>query len=220
MTKRKTPDKTKPATSQNPNVLQLVLGVDGINREMSRSEVCARVATRGHMNATAMRAYAGFDKEEMSITDLATEIRSNGEAVVAGDLSRVEMMLMGQFLTLDTLFANLAQRSGRQEYLKNMETFMRLALKAQGQARATAEALALIKNPMPYIKQANIAQGHQLVNNGVPAHAGNSYSEQSKLLEADDGKCSTGLDGGASIEAGSGNSAVAALGQIDRANVG
>jgi len=67
---------------------------------------------------------------------------------------------------------------------------MRLALKAQAQARATAETLSVIKNPMPYIKQANIANGPQQVNNGkstqyAQAHApaGNSQTLQNELLE-------------------------------------
>ncbi len=70
---------------------------------------------------------------------------------------------------------------------------MRLALKAQAQARSTAEALALLKNPQPYIRQANIANGHQQVNNtyasasahtGIPTGAKNFESAQNRLLEA------------------------------------
>ena len=72
---------------------------------------------------------------------------------------------------------------------------MRLALKAQAQAqaRSTAEALALLKNPMPYIKQANMTTGPQQVNStyaGTPSHsgiqsgAGNSRSEPNKLLDS------------------------------------
>jgi hypothetical protein len=65
---------------------------------------------------------------------------------------------------------------------------MTLALKAQAQCRSTIEALALVKNPMPYIKQVNIANGPQQVNNGAaPAgaitHAEENKSEQTKLLE-------------------------------------
>ena len=70
---------------------------------------------------------------------------------------------------------------------------MRLALKAQAQvqARSTAEALALLKNPMPYIKQANMTTGPQQVNStyaGTPSHsgiqagAGNFQSAPNKLL--------------------------------------
>lgn len=106
------------------------------------------------------------------------ELRKAGEEVAGGDMSRVEKMLMHQALTLDVIFNNLAQRSHRQDSFKGIEVFMRLALKAQAQARSTAEALALLKNPMPYIRQANIAQGPQQINNGT-ASANTDISTQS-----------------------------------------
>jgi hypothetical protein len=61
---------------------------------------------------------------------------------------------------------------------------MRLAFKAQSQCRATLETLATIKNPpVLFAKQANIAAGHQQVNNGIPAPSGAREigNEQSKL---------------------------------------
>ena len=171
----------KPATTKNlanPDILQVHEGLEGIKKPMSESEIAARLSTRGYMTAHAHRAYAGFSKEMVSVTDIDAELRANGDAVVAGDLGRVERMLIAQAITLDTMFANLAERSTRQEYMKNTEIYLRLALKAQSQCRATAEALALMKNPQPYIRQANIAQGPQQVNNsyasalphqGIPA---------------------------------------------------
>ena len=48
------------------------------------------------------------------------------------------------------------------------ETYMRMALKAQSQCRATLKTLANIKNPpVVFARQANIAQGPQQVNNGM-----------------------------------------------------
>jgi hypothetical protein len=67
---------------------------------------------------------------------------------------------------------------------------MRLALKAQGQCRATLETLAAIKNPpVVFAKQRNISHGHQQVNNGAApltsthasANAAKPESEQTKL---------------------------------------
>jgi hypothetical protein len=53
------------------------------------------------------------------------------------------------------------------DHLDASERFMRLALKAQSQCRSTIESLAEIKNPssVAFVKQANIAKGHQQVNN-------------------------------------------------------
>ena len=124
----------------------------------------------------------------MEVPDLVTEMRKAGDEIVEGNMGRVERMLANQAMTLDAIFNDMAQRSGRQDSFKGIEVLMRLALKAQAQARSTAEALALLKNPMPYIKQANIAHGHQQINNGQQATgAGNSQSEPNKLLEAQHG---------------------------------
>jgi hypothetical protein len=84
--------------------------------------------------------------------------------------------------------------------------YLRLALKAQGQCRATLETLAMIKNPHPvaFVRQANIAHGPQQVNNGLaepgePSRAGKTKNQQNKLLEVQSGerldteaKCATG----------------------------
>ena len=52
------------------------------------------------------------------------------------------------------------------EYIEATERYMRLALKAQGQCRATLETLAAIKNPpVVFARQANFANGPQQVNN-------------------------------------------------------
>ena len=100
---------------------------------------------------------------------------------------------------------------------------MRLALKAQAQARSTAEALALLKNPMPFIKQANMTTGPQQINNayaGAPPHsctqsgAGNIQSQPNKLLEADHGQR---MDIGAQGAASRVNQAVETVEAVHRA---
>ena len=90
-------------------------------------------------------------------------------------------MLANQAMTLDAIFNNMAQRSHSQETFKGIEVLMRLALKAQAQARSTAEALALLKNPQPYIRQANMTTGPQQVNNaytGKPLHVIRSQTRE------------------------------------------
>lgn len=111
------------------------------------------------------------------------------KAVKAGDLSSVEETLVAQAAMLNHLFLDLARRSHMNlgEYINAAERYMRLALKAQSQCRATLETLAAIKNPTLVIaKQANISSGPQQVNNGV-ARAGNLESVPNGLLEANGG---------------------------------
>jgi hypothetical protein len=92
-------------------------------------------------------------------------------------------MLMIQAHTLDAIFNNLAQRAASAKLLSQLEQYMRLALKAQSQCRATLESLAAIKNPpIVYAKQANIANGPQQINNGIqPQRARENEIEQTQL---------------------------------------
>ena len=157
--------KGKEKTLPDPNALRVEVQPDD-----NHTEKLAALATDGALTAITLRAYAGGGKD-LGVTELLAAMRKAGDETVAGNMGRFERVLTHQFLTLDALFNNLAQRSGRQESFKGIEVLMRLALKAQSQARATAETLALMKNPMPYIKQANIAHGPQQVNNGaIPEH--------------------------------------------------
>ena len=111
-------------------------------------------------------------------------------------------MLVSQATALQTIFTGLARRAQSQEYQKNLEAFLGLALKAQAQSRATISALVDLKYPRQatFVKQANIAHGPQQVNNGgaggelrdqyaqARTPAEQSKPEQNKLLEADHGQ--------------------------------
>lgn len=65
------------------------------------------------------------------------------------------------------------------EDIDAIEIYLRLGLKAQAQCRATIQTLSEMKNPRPvaFVKQANIANGPQQVNNGVPAPGPPSRAE-------------------------------------------
>jgi hypothetical protein len=170
----------------SPEILKFHNGEHSLTEDMTQSQIYAALSARSYLTAHVLRDYSGVEKGVIQTFDMAKELMLAGNEVVGGDLGRIERTLTSQFLTLDAIFANLAERSKRQEYMKQMETYLRLALKAQAQARATAETLALLKNPQPYIKQANIAQGHQQVNNvyaNTSAHSDKSAMPDKKALE-------------------------------------
>lgn len=87
--------------------------------------------------------------------------------VKGGDLTKIEEMLLSQAVALELMFTSLARRAKAQEQLLQYETHMRFALKAQNQSRATLQALIQLKQPSQttFVKQANIAHGHQQINN-------------------------------------------------------
>ena len=100
-----------------------------------------------------------------------TKILSQQTAdVVSGNMTRPEAMLLSQAHTLDALFNSLVMKGLGQSHMPHYESFLRLAYKAQSQCRSTLQTLSDIKNPsVVYAKQANITNGNQQINNGVPA---------------------------------------------------
>lgn len=153
-----------------------------------RAEVATRAPT---INAMAALRFAGIVGEQAPDA-LALEIGARIKEVIGGDMREPERMLMGQAVALQTIFANLASRAAMNvgEYMGATEIYLRLALKAQSQCRATLETLVTLKNPPVVIaKQANVTTGPQQINNGVaPPRAGEFPNEPNKLLEAQHGQ--------------------------------
>lgn len=126
----------------------------------------------------AWRVIAAAEKtsgigELIDTPGMLAALRAQGAAINAGDMSRVEAMLVNQATALQSLFARLIERGVAQDSLPQYEAHMRLALKAQAQSRATLETLANVRNgPVIYARQANVAAGAPMqVNNGLPAGA-------------------------------------------------
>jgi len=146
--------------------LVLTEGQMGLTSKMTGSQLGAKTAALGVASSQTAAAYSPqFNGERVEVNDMIAEVSEVALAVAKNKMAGVETMLVSQMIALDAMFNNLAQRAYKAEYMNNLETYTKLALKAQAQARCTAEALAMMKNPQPYIKQANIAQGHQQVNN-------------------------------------------------------
>ncbi len=93
-------------------------------------------------------------------------LKEQSEASQLGELSNVEAMLINQATALQAMFVRMCEQATDQSMRPNFEAFMRLALKAQAQCRATLETLATIKNPtIVYANQANVTTGPQQINN-------------------------------------------------------
>lgn len=122
--------------------------------------------------------------DEIDTPTMLETLRDQAAAVQRGDMSHAEGMLINQASSLQALFVRLSERAMEQAHMPNLEGFMRMALRAQSQCRATLETLAAIKSPpVIFAKQANIANGHQQINNGAPSRALENGNQQSKLSE-------------------------------------
>jgi hypothetical protein len=158
--------------------------------------------------------------DEIDTPTLLATLRDQAAAVQGGDLAHAEAMLINQASSLQALFVRLAERAIEQSQMPNLEGFMRLALRAQSQCRATLETLAAIKNPpIVYARQANVTTGPQQINNGTaaPMRAREIENEQSQLSG---GTHELLPDTRASGNASRVNPALETVGEIDRAEVG
>lgn len=157
--------------------------------------------------------------DEIDVPGMLETLRDQAAAVQRGDLAQAEAMLINQASALQALFVRLSERAMEQSHMPNLEGFMRMALRAQSQCRATLETLAAIKNPpIVYARQANVTTGPQQVNNGIPAPS------QAREIESEQTQLSGGShellpDARASGEASRTNPTLEALGEIDRAEV-
>lgn len=165
---------TKKKTEQKVSVVDK-------KKEIDRNDKIARTFTLPTVKASMTLERW---QSELDFGALNTELVKQVEAVNNGDMERPEAMLLCQAHTLDELFNQLAQRAFGQTHMGHYESFLRLAFKAQAQCRTTLQTLSDIKNPsVVYAKQANINNGNQQINSGVPApRTENNKSQHNELL--------------------------------------
>lgn len=165
------------------------------------------------MNAVTAVAYSRT-MGELDLTECMAALIVETQRVQSGNMGGPEAMLTAQAMTLNAMFTQLSYHSSKMTIVDQIDRFTRLALKAQGQCRATLETLAAIKNPPTvFARQANIVHGPQQVNNSVIlARAEKQQTEQFKVLEAHGER----LDLGAASTAGAGDQALATVGTRNR----
>ncbi len=183
-------DKFK-AALPDPNKIQIA----GKPNE-TEEEGVSRAATMPSVGAAVtISAYSKKYGEHSTINGLTPAIREQINAVRAGDLNRAEAMLIAQAHSLDAIFNELAQLAAANmgEYMNAVDIYLRLALKAQCQCRATLETLAEIKFPKSatFVRQQNVGINQQVNNHEAalndpraPARE-DSLNSENKLLEQD-----------------------------------
>lgn len=211
-------DRKEVATKPNALILRAEKG-------QTQSEAIAHAALRPSINAAmVMQSYQGnIGGIVVDINALVNGLADSCKAVNDGDLATMEAMLISQATALQTIFTSLARRAQTQKYQQNLEAFLGLALKAQAQSRATISALVDLKYPRPatFVKQANIANGPQQVNNGAieqtDSHARQLQTEQNKLLEGSYDTVTQRMDSREAQTSERSNPAVEAVGKVHRA---
>jgi hypothetical protein len=195
-------------------------------RKESRAVLLAKAAASAHFTgaAVAVAFSQGVFGRDVSLVDTISVLADKIGEMRHSGLRETEVLLLSQAVALNAIFTELSTRAAAnmRERLGDMDRYLRLALKAQSQCRATLETLAVIKNPPTvFARQANIAQGPQQVNNAVllpsgdaqlRARAGNQETGQIELLEAHGER----LDSETARATSAGDKAMAPMGAIHR----
>lgn len=191
-----------------------------INKEEGKSEI--RMVTESQLSPAVLNAltFKGISQsisDDVDLTEAVEVMKEKSEKIIAGDLSELESALYTQVVCLNSIFSAMTLRSAANlgNSIKLTEAYMRLALKAQAQCARTAEILAAIKNPpIVYAKQANIAQGHQQINNGnLPPCAREKNENSANELLSEDNHAA--LDTRGTVETGATHQEMAAVETIN-----
>lgn len=221
--------KTKPAASENspeaPRLTRKQVQSSTADTDEAKAINYAKLIISPEM--ASFRVITNREREDLmaqlDTPSLISALREQTQAVHRGDMKAAEAMLMNQATALQSLFVKLTETGLQAGLLRQQETALRLALKAQSQCRATLETLSNIKNPpIVYAKQANVTTGPQQINNGVPSSTQNApastqqkKSQKNKLKELQHEQTQW-LDTGTSGAAGSAHSPAKAMAEIHR----
>lgn len=176
-------------------------------------EVFARATLSPVMTAAQTKSKFRNEGAGFEVADLMVVLDQQVSKALDGTkLDEAQRMLTGQAYALDTIFNMLAIRAANSIEKDDawVELFMKMALRAQSQSRATWLAVSEIRNPRlaNIVNQANISAGHQQVNNHVEKEI-----SPNELLEKEEHER---MDFGAQGAAGNAHSTVEAVGAVNR----
>jgi hypothetical protein len=176
MTKRKAASVAKPSDGLVPPGGKPTLEV-----QQAKGENAGRTLARVAVDPTVRHAFniglftAGMlgKDGQPDLMETAPVLGEQIASVVGGDLALASRILVSQAVSLDAMFTELARRSSLNmgDYLDASDRYMRLALKAQSNCRATLEALAKLHQP----REQTVKHVH--VNDGGKAVVADSFHQ-------------------------------------------
>lgn len=114
---------------------------------------------------TAINFATGIAGGQVDINESVAVLKASAAAIHTGDMREPEALLMSQAIALNAIFAETTRRSALNmgQHPGAAADYMRMAMRAQSQCRATIETLGALKNPPAvFAKQANIATNQQI----------------------------------------------------------
>jgi hypothetical protein len=161
-------NKSKPAAKAKPeggNVLE-VDAKDGEERELLMARIALEPGTRHAAVSSNFAAGIFSDNHQTPIKSGVTVMGDAMAQARAGDKALASNLLAAQAMALDSMFTELARRSAANlgHYIDAADRYMRLALKAQSNCRATLEALAKLHQPREQtVKHVHVNEGGQAI---------------------------------------------------------
>jgi hypothetical protein len=166
MTARKS--KTKVSDPAAPTPLEVIVQKDETKRQAIARKLTGPFTRHGLVaGEVCARLVGSFDNAaKPDLVEYATAIMDRAEKAATGDLKASSVLLMAQALSLDGIFAEYARIAlvNVGSHMDASERYMRLALKAQANSRATLEALARLHQPREQtVRHVHVNEGGQAV---------------------------------------------------------
>lgn len=167
MTQQKSKAKAPAAAKEKPDNNLRAAKRDGETQFKATARVMLRPDIRHGLTAAQLFQAQMTDTDfAPGLGDYADAIGQTADKAANGDLAFASRMLAAQAMTLDSIFAEMARRMAINmgEYLGAMESYARIAMKAQAGSRAAIEALAKLHQPREQtVRHVHVNEGAQAV---------------------------------------------------------
>ncbi len=160
--------KAKASDPAAPTPLNVDVRPDETSRQAIARKLTGPFTRHGFVTAEACsRLGESFDSaDKPGLTEHAWAIKDRADKAATGDLEASSALLMAQALSLDSIFTEYARIAlvNVSKHIDAAERYMRLALKAQANSRATLEALAKLHQPREQtVRHVHVNEGGQAV---------------------------------------------------------
>jgi hypothetical protein len=166
MTAQKRKSKASDPAAPTPLVMEAKDGET--NREVAARKLVGPFARHGLVTAeAAARVIERMDAaDKPGAAEFGKAVLARAEKAKAGELEASSELLMAQAVSLDSIFTEYARIAlvNIVGHMDASERYMRLALKAQANSRATLEALAKLHQPREQtVRHVHVNEGGQAV---------------------------------------------------------
>ena len=184
-------DASSPSTRPTP--LDITVGNDETNRQAICRKITGPFTRHAFVTGEACeRLLTSFDAgDKPGLTEFAWSIKERADKAASGDLGDVSGLFMAQALSLDSIFTEYARIAlvNVSSNVDASERYMRLALKAQANSRATLEALSKLHQPREQtVRHVHVNSGGQaVVADTILQHTGgteNAKTDEQSLATA------------------------------------